>query len=506
MSRGKITRITLGEYTKEIAGDYTINTDYFTMNSGGKGHFSSDKEIIIGEPKEPKPFGKYFKDGWWSSDKEGKNKITEAEIGDTVYFHVEMSGFFPNEELKVLDRNKINFTLYRFDGAPKDINEAPERKNEQKVYYVTWVDKNNDGEYQENETIDDYNTEEVKDKKAVLSYALNLKSLYSQFSTEFTLFLSFTYSGEQEDFSFGNDLYVTPKVKDIYVKLLNYKVSSKVNLALNEINATQQFIRGNDDKQSDRVNMDYFSVRIDEMPKLEGGVKQLYKLIMQKFLTLSKDETYFKGHGLPLRLYNNFIDKDMEVNGLWEFKPYVLKDDTEYAKEQVRKWYSEVGNPIFFIEADSNTLIAKPIVDHGAVIVSEFDEMCWLFTTINTKVSKTQPFSGYRQFGIHQDEDEHYRVFTRAIDRIWPNEDFAGAKNANINNMDATVKDYLSIADGTWTEYMKNIHEYIDELGGCSTIMDPEKLRVNFQRFLQKYNNSPEIYIGNIPQYKYYEK
>lgn len=308
MAGGKITRITLGESIKEISGDYTINTDYFTMNSGGKGYFSSDKQIIIGEPEKPKPFGNYFKEGWWSSDKDGNNRITEAEIGDIVYFHVTMSDNFPSKDLSEDEKNKIYFTLYRFDGTPEEIYEKPEKRKEQKIYYVTWIDKNEDSEYQEEEKIGDYNSEVVKDKKAVLSFALNLENLYSKFSTEFTLFLSFTYSGEQEDFTFGlKDLYVTPKVKDIYVKLLNYKVSSKVNLALNEINAKQQYIRGNDEKQSTRVNMDYFSVRIDEMPKLEGGVRQLYQLIMEDFLWLSSGETNFKGHGLPPVIIDRYI-------------------------------------------------------------------------------------------------------------------------------------------------------------------------------------------------------
>lgn len=193
----------------------------------------------------------------------------------------------------------------------------------------------------------------------------------------------------------------------------------------------------------------------------------------------------------------------MTVNGLWKFVPYPKKDDAEYEREQVRLWNNEVGNPIFFIQANSNDVIQKFVVDHGAVIVSEFDEMSWIFTTINTPKSNTQPFSGYRQFGILEDEDGYYYVFTRAIDRIFPDD---GTKGANLKDMDATVKDYITIADSTWSNYMERVFIFIKMLGGCSTIIQPEISRINFHKFLEKYNTSPEIHIGNIPQNKYYEK
>ena len=66
--------------------------------------------------------------------------------------------------------------------------------------------------------------------------------------------------------------------------------------------------------------------------------------------------------------------------------------------------------------------------------------MCWMFTTINTEKSKSQPFSGHRQFGIQLDEDGCYRVFARAIDRIWPDDSPFGPKTANFGDIDAIVK------------------------------------------------------------------
>lgn len=108
MAGGTITRVSLGNSIKEIEENYTIHTDYFTMNSGGKGHFSSDKEILISDPKKPKPVGKYFKRGWWTD--ENDKPIKEALIGQKVKFHIEM------EKEKVPTGSTINFTLKDWDG------------------------------------------------------------------------------------------------------------------------------------------------------------------------------------------------------------------------------------------------------------------------------------------------------------------------------------------------------------------------------------------------------
>ena len=507
MSGGKITRIIGGKNSIE-AKEWIVHTDKFTAYAGKGSYFTADGGTNHGEPEDP-PLGKYFEKGFWASDFEGTKKITYAEIGDTVYFHIEMTKDFPYKGYSEDDQKKIYFQVYEFVGykltyIDKVYMQSLRKDKNQEIGYVTWddVNKNNEIDSEEEHTKKPYNSVIVKGNKAILAFQLDkgLNRFFKEDGTDFKLFINFTYHTdcgidlpiEQENF-----LSVTPKVKEIYVKLLNYKVSSKVNLALNSIDAIQQFIRGNDDKQSTKVNMDYFSVRIKKMPKLEGGVKQLYKQIMQGFLTLSRGSIYFKGNALvPSSI-------DLRVNGLWKFVPYPKDNDREYENEQVRQWMNEVGNPIFFIEAGSNDWYAKPIVDHGAVVVSEFDEMCWLFATINTENSDTQPFSGFRQFGIHQDEDGYYRVYTRAIDRIWPSKK---TKIANFLDMDATVKDYLSIADGTWKNFTDRVSEFIIHQGGEIEIMEPEIVRTDFHDFLERYDNEPVLHIGNIPQYKYYEK
>lgn len=121
MAGGKITRIVGGKLFKDIEGDYTIWTNNFTMNSGGKGSFTSDKEILFGLPEDPPSAWRFFVKGWWT-DKNGE-KINEANLGDKVQFHLQMRNIFPlngweNEfvkmELREFDGNSL-INLFTFD-------------------------------------------------------------------------------------------------------------------------------------------------------------------------------------------------------------------------------------------------------------------------------------------------------------------------------------------------------------------------------------------------------
>lgn len=96
MAGGKIIRIVGGKNSIEC-DNWTVYTDEFNASAGGKSQFTADDGIHFGEPKEPELKKGVFVKGWWSSDKEGKNKITEAFLGDKVFFHIETKNI-PNGE------------------------------------------------------------------------------------------------------------------------------------------------------------------------------------------------------------------------------------------------------------------------------------------------------------------------------------------------------------------------------------------------------------------------
>ncbi|QLL57749.1 MULTISPECIES: hypothetical protein [Empedobacter] len=107
-----IIRITEGEHITEIEKSWTVFTDEFEAYAGNFSHFTAKNGTIFGNPSKDKNNDlNYFKEGWWSSDKEGNNRITEAYVGDIVYFNIKM------ENVKATDA-KVDLQLYDDDGWP----------------------------------------------------------------------------------------------------------------------------------------------------------------------------------------------------------------------------------------------------------------------------------------------------------------------------------------------------------------------------------------------------
>lgn len=291
-------------------------------------------------------------------------------------------------------------------------------------------------------------------------------------------------------------------LKDIYVKLLNFEVSPSIKKNLKKVNGNIQNIIGNDAKQSRIFNMDYFSVRIDQMPffsmKNDENADILYKKIRAAFLILSKGNVSFTS-------YANKYKSSIKVDGSWEFKPYSIEDEDNFKEQQLNLWFEENGGTIFFIEAGGGFLERNIVGDDGAVLESESNskERSWIFSTIVTKESKTQPFSGHRQFGIHKDENGFYRFYARAIDRIWPSNVLLNTGN----EFEPLVNDYLTIANATWNNLIKNVAKFINDFGGKTTIMKPEIIISDFKPFVEDYKSkTPVKTVGNINQFKIYEK
>lgn len=295
-------------------------------------------------------------------------------------------------------------------------------------------------------------------------------------------------------------------LKDIYVKLLNFEASPSIKKNLKKVNGSIQSIIDNDTKQSKIFNMDYFSVRIDKMPffsmKNDENADILYKKIRAAFLILSKGNVSFTSYA---NKYADIFNSTVDIEGSWEFKPYDLNNDPSFSNQQLSLWNQQEGGTIFFIDAGGGLLEKYIVGDDGAVLESESNskERSWIFSTIVTKASGTQPFSGHRQFGIHKDEKGFYRFYARAIDRIWPSNVLLNTGN----EFEPLVNDYLTIANATWNNLIKNVAEFINDFGGKTTIMKPEIIISDFKPFVENYKSKiPVKSVGNINQFKVHEK
>jgi len=66
-------------------------------------------------------------DGFWTSDKEGKKRIKNAKLGETVYFHVKTTGISNGQELilKLYEQDK---NIFMIDWVDPDDNKFPEEE------------------------------------------------------------------------------------------------------------------------------------------------------------------------------------------------------------------------------------------------------------------------------------------------------------------------------------------------------------------------------------------
>lgn len=301
MAGGNITRIVGGKHSIETE-EWIVYTDKFTAYAGQGSHFTAEKGTVFGSPKVLKA-GKYFDKGWWSFDFAGNNKITNSKVGETVYFQIEMTKRFPETDLQRDNQNIISFDLFQYDGndykpypifilVPIILPKKIPRKGSEISYY-TWDDKkeNNVLDPEEEYSKKPYENAEAKGNKVVIKFQLG-KGLTTYFNkiALLELFMSVSYAGETlflpEDEIYNLDVEPNPLIKEIYVRLLNYQPPKNVISILNDVGGNIQSIHGNEEKMSDKVNMDYFSVRIDELPSFaKNDIKLLYKIIRKNFNT-----------------------------------------------------------------------------------------------------------------------------------------------------------------------------------------------------------------------------
>lgn len=112
-----IIRITEGENITNIEGSWTVFTNEFEAAAGQFSHFTAVQGTNFGNPKnDESKESKYFKEGWWSLDVQGKNKITQAVIGQVVYFHV-ITENIPNIDVVSRLQSKVAFQLFDEDGG-----------------------------------------------------------------------------------------------------------------------------------------------------------------------------------------------------------------------------------------------------------------------------------------------------------------------------------------------------------------------------------------------------
>ena len=123
--------------------------------------------------------------------------------------------------------------------------------------------------------------------------------------------------------------------------------------------------------------------------------------------------------------------------------------------------------------------------DNGSVIVSDYNILNWMFTTIYEPKYGQHPVSGNREFGVDLTSNG-ITVFTRGVDRITspfarPIQGFA-----------------FGVADALWESFQQGVASFVNKNGGVATIETPTIFRPNWSTIEGVINGTlPLILLSN---------
>jgi hypothetical protein len=217
------------------------------------------------------------------------------------------------------------------------------------------------------------------------------------------------------------------------------------------------------------ANVDYYSVEIttnpdfnlDGMPDSDAEVYNAYKNKFTDLASGNKDDFQFSCN-IPLNT-NNKADIS------WTFSPYYSVDATT--------WNS--NNPlaaIIEIIAWGDVNFSDLVSDDGAIMISAFTPQYWIGSTIQTFRTKSQPFSGNRQWGYLTNQNGNLELYARAVD-------VARVDNLTLfgpGTDECKEETYYNIGDATWSNLQEEIKYWVNAYNGKASIVP--KTAVHFDK------------------------
>lgn len=202
------------------------------------------------------------------------------------------------------------------------------------------------------------------------------------------------------------------------------------------------------DAGATRVNMDYFSINITQLPAGYNNIKDLFDHVRKDI--------------------NIFVNPLMAI-----FTPITTDDMVLWASPD--PWGALVS-------------ISIPLND-GTVVVSHTEYCCWIFSTVNAPWNgnssnfaddNIHPVSGNRQFGFLTNTDGSYTIYTKGVDRM--------------QSIFAPLVQFLAYAgsDALWSSFQTKTTEFINSNGGQSTVIPKETYR-------PKWNKVREALVSDQP-------
>jgi hypothetical protein len=177
------------------------------------------------------------------------------------------------------------------------------------------------------------------------------------------------------------------------------------------------------------VNLDYFPITINQLPKINGQPVTAAQFLEHIRLNI-----------------NLFIDTKYS-----KFSPYNAVN-TGVSEASLWASLNPVG-AIIHIDIPGNSQIG----DDGSVICSDYSKNMWKFTTVTAPYDWSHPVSGTREFGYETNADGTYTFYTRGVDRI----------TKSLNELIAESKSFDE-ADNLWKSFQDKVQIYVTQNGGTA--------------------------------------
>ena len=209
-------------------------------------------------------------------------------------------------------------------------------------------------------------------------------------------------------------------------------------------------IQSINDANSAVINMDYFPIRVNQLP-YDGNTRMTAPQFLEH-----------------IRTNLNFF-----VNTTYgHFRPY-----NYYGIDDEGLWYS--NNP-----KGAVMLIDMMGPDNGSVIVTESSQNKWIFTAIYDPKYGTHPISGNREFGYEQNSDGSYTFYTKAIDRL----------TTPFHNSMQLIG--FGMADALWESFRLKVNNFVNEKGGNASI-SPADAKTEIKRV--DWDKVKKVVNGQLP-------
>ena len=214
-----------------------------------------------------------------------------------------------------------------------------------------------------------------------------------------------------------------PQSKDTskWAELSSFKASNKLNSDIKEVLSI-------DKGTGDVINLDYYAITIDAIPG---------KTIHQFFREFRKS--------LPRDLFAHT-------------KHYSLKP---YSSKNVDVWNADnpKGAVMTFVLAGYTPKIPATLrstrleLENGDVVLSCYSDLSFVFSTIKTEKNGHHPVAGNRGFGVKDNGDGSWTIYTKAADRL---NDYFGNTIATLMEGKGSV---FKMGHEVWIELLNNLHQ-----------------------------------------------